>query len=159
MKQAPRQHHSCSDSDALSAHVKQACGVLLQAGVGERATRQACLTCEAIAEKQRAFTAASLTHELRGRGVSRSTVYRILARLHDLRLIARVRVGGSRGYVVCDESQHHHHFTCSCCGRVYPILSAKLESELERIADAHHFVARTHWLEVGGVCAGCGYLS
>src|SRR5689334_17333773 len=73
----------------------------LRAGATRRTTRQRCITTQAIADKSTAFTAESLARELRDRGVSRSTVYRVLDLLQAKHAIARVPVGRTGGFVVC----------------------------------------------------------
>jgi Fur family ferric uptake transcriptional regulator len=120
-----------------------------------RLTLQRRITAEAIAQKYSVFTPESLAMELRDRGVSRSTVYRTVELLYRMSLVARVSVGRFRGFVRCDESQHHHHFACTSCGRVYPFASSPMEGEILRMSEAQRILVREHVIEIAGSCAVC----
>ncbi len=93
-------------------------------------------------------------------GVHRTTVYRALASLGDLGLIAHTHVAGAATiYHLTLEGEHHHldhaHVQCSECGRLFNIdddlvvpLARSLDRELGFALDVHHAALL-------GVCADC----
>jgi ABC-type Mn2+/Zn2+ transport system ATPase subunit len=82
------------------------------AAAGLRLTKQRERLVRVIAERRSPFAPEVLVYELRPLGVGRATVYRALERMERLGMLARVRVGASHPYTVCDEG-HHHHLVCS----------------------------------------------
>lgn len=89
--------------------------------------------------------------------VGRATVFRAVEVLRDLDLLDRVEYAdGAHRFRFChDAGRHHHHITCSCCGKVSEVdacLSTEEIARLERIAD---FSIEGHRLEFFGRCSQC----
>lgn len=88
-------------------------------------------------------------------GIGRATVYRTLDRLEQLGVLARVDVGTTHGYTVCDDERHHHHLVCRARRMVVTIDAAAIELEIERLAKRLRFRLLAHTLEIEGQCAAC----
>ncbi len=83
-----------------------------------------------------------------------STVYRTLRRLETEGLIAAVTVPGEApryelSHIAAD---HHHHFHCRACGRVFDIDGCP--SGLEAMAPPR-FVVEDHTVVLHGLCDRC----
>lgn len=89
--------------------------------------------------------------------IDRASVYRTIALFERTGIVQRLQIGWKYKLELTDAfSHHHHHLTCTKCGRVISFdESAALESELLRIAADENFKIQTHQLEIQGLCAGC----
>ena len=86
-----------------------------------------------------------------------STVYRALARLRDLGLVAEVRVPG-RGPAVYEPSRSSHaHFLCDRCGTVDDVDYALPSSILDEIAQRCGKGIAGAFLTLHGTCARCAH--
>ncbi|MDQ6661469.1 MAG: transcriptional repressor [Chloroflexota bacterium] len=89
--------------------------------------------------------------------VGRATVFRAVEVLQELQLLDRVEFAdGSHRFRFCHETgHHHHHITCSACGKVSEVeacLSGELIAQVEQAAG---FTIEGHRLEFFGRCAQC----
>ena len=89
--------------------------------------------------------------------VGRATVFRAVEILQELGLLDRVEFAdGTHRFRFCrDAGRHHHHVTCSNCGKVSEVdtcLSAEQIAKVERLAG---FAIEGHRLEFFGRCARC----
>ncbi len=89
--------------------------------------------------------------------IGRATVFRAVEILQELGLLDRVEYAdGTHRFRFChDAGRHHHHITCSVCGKVSEVetcLSAEQIARVERLAD---FAIEGHRLEFFGRCASC----
>lgn len=90
------------------------------------------------------------------RGIDRSSAYRGLSVLEGEGIITASVTRGIRHYELAQpHSPHHHHLTCSTCGRVISIHSPKLEEVIKFITEKHHFTASSHTFEITGTCEDC----
>ena len=124
------------------------------AGAGHRRTGPRRAIVRAILRHAGTFTAEGLADELRTTGVGRATVFRTIDVLADLGMLHRLHRGGCHGYTVCPTG-HHHHLTCSVCGRVESVRGCGLDEQLNRLARTAGFVVEDHHLELTGRCADC----
>ena len=84
-----------------------------------------------------------------------STVYRALARLRDLGLVAEVRVPG-RGPAVYEPARSGHaHFLCDRCGGVDDVDYALPPAVLDDIARRCGKGVAGAFLTLHGICTGC----
>ncbi len=86
-----------------------------------------------------------------------ATVYRNLKLFEQLGVIRKLQVGWRAKYELSDIFQHHHHhLTCSKCGRVI-ILRANpmLEEMISRLSVKNGFQPLDHQLEIRGLCREC----
>lgn len=87
-------------------------------------------------------------------GVNPSTVYRTLAVLEDLGVLAHAHLESGPEYHRRSDSQHVH-LTCSNCG-AEDSLSMKEAERLEQLIVRHHgFNPDLTHFAISGLCAGC----
>ena len=86
-----------------------------------------------------------------------ATVYRNIKIFEDLGIVSRVHIAGQSKVELSDIFQHHHHhLTCTSCGRVTILKENSLvESEIEKITLALRFKPLDHQLEIRGLCSTC----
>lgn len=95
-------------------------------------------------------------HRLLGpEGPDLATVYRTLDRFVDSAIAKTVHLSdGIRRYESADR-RHHHHLTCTECGRIEPLPFCEVSS-LEVLAlERHGFRVTDHMLELFGTCREC----
>lgn len=86
----------------------------------------------------------------------RASVYRSLGLFRQLGIIQDLVVSGRKVIELSDEySGHHHHLSCTSCGKSLDIADATIERRLENVAAQYGFLAVTHQVEVSGLCANC----
>jgi Fe2+ or Zn2+ uptake regulation protein len=85
--------------------------------------------------------------------VSLATVYRNLRLLARQGLLTEIQAGPSIRFDA--RVQHHHHFTCGSCGRIFD-LEESVDARLDaRVAARTGFRVSHHRIEFYGVCGGC----
>ena len=87
--------------------------------------------------------------------MNRSTVYRNLDRLCDLRLVAVTDLGGGRVRYEALDGARHHHLICHECGNMIDLDDQVVAGVRQTIAEIHHFDAEIDHLAIWGVCARC----
>lgn len=88
--------------------------------------------------------------------VDQASVYRTVALFERLGVIHHLVLGGRRVIELTDVfSHHHHHLTCTNCGRIQAISDDRLERSLHALVASHGFIAHSHTLEVSGLCRDC----
>ncbi len=85
-----------------------------------------------------------------------STVYRIVRDLEAHGSVERTdwRERGSK-YEWTEGREHHHHITCSACGRVHDVTEHAFTLHAEQITQETGYVLRNHRIELEGLCADC----
>lgn len=84
--------------------------------------------------------------------VSLGTVYRNLGQLEREGLIRRIPDGSLQRYD--GNLDHHHHFKCLQCRRIYDI-QVDLDNILNPLPDHPTFKVTNMFLELQGLCDGC----
>ncbi len=86
-----------------------------------------------------------------------ATVYRNIDLLEKLGIVNRLRLGWLTKIELSDLFiHHHHHFTCTNCGKVYDLQDDQIiEKRIKKLALNENFVATDHQLEIRGVCTTC----
>ncbi len=89
-------------------------------------------------------------HAIRSLGIA--TVYRSIRALLDEGWLAAVEVPGRTPLYERAGKQHHHHFVCTACARVYELdgCSSEIRGDLPR-----GFRATGHEVTIYGACAAC----
>jgi Fe2+ or Zn2+ uptake regulation protein len=86
----------------------------------------------------------------------RASLYRTLIMFRQLGIIEERMIGGRHLLELTDEyDSHHHHMTCSLCGKSTAIVLEHVEHDLMDICRQHGFAADTHTIEISGVCREC----
>ena len=97
-------------------------------------------------------------HELveRTGGIDRASVYRTVELFERLGVAQRLNTGWKYRLELTDKfSEHHHHLTCTNCGRTITMSEDELEQLIARLAGAHNFVPTAHQIEIQGLCSKC----
>lgn len=88
--------------------------------------------------------------------VNRASVYRSVVMLEQLDIIIRVPQGFKYKIELSDIFlPHHHHITCSICGRHSDIEQTRLEQLLSEIANGEGYSLTSHKVELLGICPIC----
>ncbi len=89
--------------------------------------------------------------------VDRASVYRTIGLFEELKIVRRLNLGWKYKIELSDKfSHHHHHLTCSKCGKIIPITEdIKLETHIRMLAAREHFKPEDHELEIHGLCRTC----
>jgi Fur family ferric uptake transcriptional regulator len=86
--------------------------------------------------------------------VNRTTVYRNLDFLCDMRLVVAVQIGGQMYYELAGE-EPHHHLVCRTCDQVDEIGHRVVKELFDRIARDQSFFIDMDHLALFGQCAEC----
>lgn len=127
------------------------------AAAGERVTRQRLIVAEVLARAGQQLTAAELYDRARQEepSLGRATVFRTLDRLVDAGVARRLELEGHvYAYVAC-RPEHHHHLSCTGCGRVEEIPESWVSPLAERAAQRLHFQIDDSRLDFYGRCGVC----
>ena len=127
------------------------------AAAGERVTRQRVLVADHLAAAGRQLTADELFRAIRRvePTIGRATVFRTVERLVDAGVARRLELDGHvYAYVACRPA-HHHHLSCTRCGRVEDIDEAYVRPIADRLADDLGFELDDARLDFYGRCARC----
>lgn len=104
------------------------------------------------------FLTAQEIHALlleRGSSTGLATVYRNLAALSERGDVDSVAgVGGETRFRSCS-TQHHHHLTCTDCGRTVELTLDEIEAICVKMARRHGFKNVLHTIELSGTCRKC----
>ncbi|MFO0773178.1 MAG: transcriptional repressor [Nitrospiraceae bacterium] len=84
------------------------------------------------------------------------TVYRTLAMLQELGLVAPVGFHeGQLRYEALDGREHHHHIQCRGCGKIADLMLCPLKKLTALVERQTRFVVDSHALEFFGWCPQC----
>ncbi len=110
-----------------------------------------------LAEQDCALTAPEMEEALRGRPVSRASIYRILDELEGLGLVQRVETGQAmvRYERHSSSEEHHHHLVCDRCGLVMPFSDPGLERAIRSLSGRVPLAVSEHEIVLRGACAEC----
>ena len=102
------------------------------------------------------LTADDLIAEVHRRspGTAPSTVYRLLQRLEQLRIIEHVHSGSGAAFYHLSE-RGHAHLVCTGCGRVIDVPDAAFEQLSNASRAAYDFTIEPHHSAVLGQCGSC----
>jgi Fur family transcriptional regulator, ferric uptake regulator len=124
---------------------------------GEGVTRQRLIVADALIRAGRQLTAGELYDRVRQAmpSLGRATVFRTLERLVDAGVARRLELDGHvYAYIAC-EPTHHHHLSCSSCGRVEEIPESWVSPIAARASRQLDFEIDDARLDFYGRCAEC----
>ena len=91
-----------------------------------------------------------------GAVADRASLYRTAGMFRELGVIEDRIIQGKRLIELTDlYDAHHHHLTCSSCGRTVAITMPEIEQELVELGSRHGFTVRSHVIEIDGLCSDC----
>lgn len=89
-------------------------------------------------------------------GVDRASVYRAVELFEQLDIAQRIYTGWKYKIELSDRfTAHHHHLTCTACGKSVAISEDELERFVDAVAARHGFKANVHQIEIQGLCQDC----
>jgi Fur family ferric uptake transcriptional regulator len=90
-------------------------------------------------------------------GVDRASIYRTIALFEKIGIVQRLQIGWKYKLELSDAfSHHHHHLTCSNCGRTTALPEDdELESRLRQLSRGLQFTPQDHQIEIRGLCSNC----
>lgn len=127
---------------------------------GQRITQERDEVLLFIYKRRRHFTATDVHQEMQksGKNIGLATVYRTLPLLVKAGLIReadRRRRKEEQAYEVTVGQAHHDHLICEVCGLMIEFEEPMIETLQVKVAEAHGFKLRRHYLDLRGVCPDC----
>ena len=109
-----------------------------------------------LAERDDHLSVDDLMSEFERRmpGIAPSTIYRVLQRLDQLRLVEQIHSGIGPTFFHL-RHQGHAHLVCDRCGSITDIPDTELDGLREAVARDHGFTIEPHHSAVRGVCRSC----
>lgn len=90
-----------------------------------------------------------------GQKLGLTTVYRALTDLVNQGIADSILLAdGEARYRIC-QPEHHHHLTCSSCGKTVEFDLPGFEEQIEKIGGKHGFSGISHQVELHGICSRC----
>jgi Fur family ferric uptake transcriptional regulator len=119
-----------------------------------RSTQQRRAILEALQAARRPLSPAEVLKAARRRvrGMGLATVYRAMSDLSREKKLSAVELPGSPPRYELAGQEHHHHFECTSCGRVYELKACP--SDIQRLKPRGVRV-EAHELVLYGRCADC----
>jgi Fur family ferric uptake transcriptional regulator len=88
--------------------------------------------------------------------VDRASVYRAIDLFEKLGIVQRLNTGWKYKIELTDRfNDHHHHISCTECGKTVAMNEQELEQFIEALARQHGFALKSHQIEIQGVCTNC----
>ena len=124
---------------------------------GYRVTLQRILITSAVRHAGRHITANEILEQVQASCpyVNISTVYRTLAVLKELGLVAETFLGGNEACYEWVETSRHHHLICRRCGSVALLDHSYLEQLGAEILADYGFRPDLDHFAIFGLCAAC----
>ena len=124
---------------------------------GYKLTPQRVAVLQVLHESDGHITAADIYGRAQAKypPVNKSTVYRTLELMKELRLVTETDLGGDRLCYHHAEKGHHHHLICEKCGRVTDLDEAALAPLKELLTSRYHFLPEIRHLAIFGRCLNC----
>lgn len=122
-----------------------------------RSTKQRTEIVELLSTVEEFLTAQEIHGLLRDRGssIGLATVYRNLSSLAERAEVDAVPgAAGEIRYRSCSP-RHHHHLTCSGCGRTVELAIDEMEEICASLARRYGFRNVRHTIELTGSCKHC----
>lgn len=87
----------------------------------------------------------------------RASIYRNIELFEKIGIINKVYTGWKYRVELSEKFRpHHHHLTCTSCGKIIPIhLGEKMEKAILNFGDKHGFKITDHQIELRGLCKNC----
>ena len=124
---------------------------------GYKLTPQRVAVLQVLHESDGHITAADIYKRVKAKypHVNKSTVYRTLELMKQLKLVTETDLGGDRLYYHHAEKGHHHHLVCQSCGRIIDLDEAALTPLKELLISKYSFIPEIRHLAIFGRCLSC----
>ena len=123
---------------------------------GFRVTPQRQMILDVIGAGEGHMTPEEIYARVRAKApsVNRTTVYRNLDFLCEMRLVVAARIGARMVYEIAGE-RPHHHLVCRRCDKVEQIGPEMVQALFAKIERAHQFSIDMDHLALFGLCKKC----
>jgi Fur family ferric uptake transcriptional regulator len=124
---------------------------------GFRVTPQRQLILDAICEGDGHTTLEEIYQRVQAKSpcINRTTIYRNLSFLCELRLVVAADVGGGHlVYEIAGETPHHH-LVCRKCGKIDQISHETVKGFFDKLEREQRFMVETDHLALFGLCSKC----
>ena len=124
---------------------------------GYRLTEARRAVVDVIASSDRILTATQVFDQARRQcdSLGLVTVYRTLAKLEELSLVARVHQSEDCHAYIAATPDHQHLLICQQCGRAQFFSGDRLEPLMIEVAQTSGYHISDHWLQLFGLCGEC----
>jgi len=124
---------------------------------GHRITRQRRVVLEVLEGSQEHLDAEALYQRARQRSprISLATVYRTVAVLKQMGLVAEYSLGEEHGHFETVSETPHYHFTCLGCGQVVEFDAPQVDLAIQELAEREGLEVRAVQFSLTGYCAHC----
>ncbi len=124
---------------------------------GGKRSRSRALVIETFFRSRSHVSVEELTRDVRRRekGIGAATVYRTLRLMSRLGYAKEIDFGDRIRRYESSLQSHHDHLVCIGCGGVSEFKNVSIEEHQDRVARQHGFRAKTHRLEIYGLCRDC----
>jgi len=123
----------------------------------KRNTWQKQAVLELLGESEEFVSAQQLHQRIAatGKKLGLATVYRALTGMVEQGVAdSLLLANGEARYRICQPG-HHHHLTCSPCGKVVEFDLPGFEEQIEQVAKKQGFSGVSHQVELHGTCSRC----
>lgn len=88
--------------------------------------------------------------------IDRASVYRAVDLFEQLGVVQRLHTGWKYKIELTDRfAEHHHHLTCTNCGKTISMNEQELELLISKLARDYDFTPTAHQIEIQGLCRDC----
>jgi Fur family ferric uptake transcriptional regulator len=109
---------------------------------------------EELAKASQPLSNAQLIRSLHD--LDKVSIYRTIALFELIGIVHRIWNGFKSSIELSDAfSPHHHHFTCTNCGKVVSFKSEEIEKALHALETDLHVTISQHLVELNGICDDC----
>ncbi|MBO9369952.1 MAG: transcriptional repressor [Chloroflexi bacterium] len=124
---------------------------------GHRITRQRRVVLEVLEGSQEHLDAEALYQKARQRSprISLATVYRTVAVLKQMGLVAEYSLGEEHGHFETVTEAPHYHFTCLGCGQVVEFDAPQVVLAIQELAEREGLEVRAVQFSLTGYCVQC----
>ncbi len=125
---------------------------------GDRVTPARRIVLERVLQRHDHFRADQLAADLATgpERISRGTIYRTLALLHEAGIVREVRDGDMHvHYEHVPGHMHHEHLVCDRCGRFIEFTDSVIDEHLRSVCERLRFHQTSHRVTVFGICQRC----
>jgi len=124
---------------------------------GRRLTSQRRLILEVLEKSDSHLEAEALYDRAKAHDpdISLATVYRTLAVLKEMGLVAEHRLGEGHGHFEAVRGDPHYHFICRACGRVIEFSALQVAEIEQELGQREGVCVTTTHLRMSGYCAAC----
>ena len=124
----------------------------------KRKTVVSTLVLHLFKHQKRPLSVSEILQELSllGKTPNKTTIYRILDKCVQSKLISRIPLNNGIQYFELNTGAHHHHFFCTICSKLICLSSCAVDSRFIRsMIPSSEYVVESHDFNLYGKCHSC----